>query len=566
MKNLVLLSISIMIFLFAVSCKKEEMDTTSPVINILKPTEDQVVGSIFELIYSIVEDQLDSATVFIKNTNILSVNELSSRVSINTEIIKEGEYYLKLHAVDLSGNVGLDSVKIIIDHPDTEIPLISKMTPGNGEVFYDLINVEIEASDNEGISKVQLYFKDALQGELENAPYSFTVDVKSFRNGTYELKAIVADIEGNTSISTREVIVITEPVLEKPIEFSASKGDYWNSILLKWQPVPQASSYEIYKLDPVSEEFHLIGTSSSNEFLDQFQELEDPLTDIFYKIRAFNSNIEFGDYSDLDYGYYTGRSYDMILSFGKRGSNPGDFVFSEHVTVDLDGNFYISETNYLPSIQKFSSDGTFIEKYYSCGAPRAFKLLPNNEALIACSSENMIKIIDQNKNIIREWGGSGSGNGQFHYFRQVAVDEETLFIVDHSNHRIQKMDINGNFISKWGSEGTGDGNFTYPWGITVFKNMVVVSSDKRLQFFTKDGTFIKSWSFNNSLYDLVADDEFIYVAAGSAVLKIDEDRHFTDKIGDGDFSVAIGLTLKTNGDVVVMDTYDRKLKVYRKNE
>lgn len=358
------------------------------------------------------------------------------------------------------------------------------------------------------------------------------------------------------------------PVMEKVIELEASKGDYWNSILLTWKPVPQANVYEVYRLNANTEEFVLIGTSTEIEYMDEFETLDHPLTDVFYKVRAFNSNTEFGAFSDMAYGYYTGRTYDVILDFGQFGQSTGGFDFSEHVTIDNAGNFYVSETSvFNPSIQKFSPEGIFLEQYYTCGSPRALRFLPNNEALIACSSESMIKVIDGSKNLLREWGGIGGEDGQFRYFRQIAVDGESLFIVDHVNHRIQKMDIYGNFISKWGSEGFADGQFDNPWGITIYKNMVVVSSDKRLQFFDKDGTFIRSWDFGNVplLYDLASDDEYIYVAAGNVVLKLDEDRHFTDRIGAGDGG-AIGLGLKENGDVVVVDTYGREVRVYRKNE
>ncbi len=356
------------------------------------------------------------------------------------------------------------------------------------------------------------------------------------------------------------------PVLERTIELNASKGDHWNAIQLTWKPVPKADAYQVYRLELVTEEFVHVGTSSTTQYLDEFETLENALTDVFYKVRAFNSNTEFGPFSDMDYGYYTGRTYDVILAFGEYGETTGGFDYSEHVTVDNTGNYYISETStFNPSVQKFSANGTFIEQYYTCGAPRAFKFLPNNEALVACSSENLIKVIDGAKNVVRQWGGTGGGNGEFRYFRQIAVDGETLYIVDHSNHRIQKMAIQGNFISKWGGGGSGDGKFDYPWGITIYKDMVVVSGDNRLQFFDKNGAFIKTWHFENNLYDLAADGDHLYVAASNVVLKIDENRHFTDRIGSGDGG-AIGLTVKENGDVVVMDTYGRELRVYRKNE
>lgn len=529
-------------------------DIEMPVINILAPLENQLVGENFDLIYSTTEEELNYISIYLNGVLITSTNELATRIKVNTTNFDEGTYYLKVLATDIAGNIGSDSVRIRLELPDTEPPLVSITSPSNNEVFYDSVSVVIDASDNEGISNVQLFFNNALQGELKDPPYIFNTDVKSYRNGTYTLEAVAVDFDGNTSRATRDIAVITEPVLEKTIQFSASKGGYWNSILLEWISTPQANSYEIYRLDSGSNEFQLIGRSRTNQFVDTFDALSNPQTNIFYKVRAFNSKTEFGAFSDLDYGYYTGKSYAITQSFNISG-------VSEHITVDEAGNFYLSETSSSLSIMKYSSNGAFVENYFSCGTPRGFEFISNNEALVACSSENKIKIIDNEGNIIREWGSSGDGNGQFTYFRQVVIDGQTVFIVDHSNHRIQKMSLDGDFLLKWGESVS----LNYPWGITIFKNMVVVSSDRRLQFFAKDGTFIKSWGFNSFLYEIASDENYIYVGSGNTVLKLDEDRNIIDRIGDGDGGVN-GLEVMENGDVVVLDTSEKEVRVYRKNQ
>ena len=317
-----------------------------------------------------------------------------------------------------------------------------------------------------------------------------------------------------------------------------------------------------------TDEFILIDSVSSIEYTDIFPDIENPLTDIYYKVRAFNSEIEFGPFSDIDYGYYTGRSYDEILSFGKEGNDPGEFRFSWNVTVDESGIFYIPDYG-NDVIQKFSTDGIFLEIYYSCYNVTEMKFINPDETLIACAGLNMIKIIDADKNTIREWGGYGSGNGQFNNFNQIAIDEDDyIYVTDIYNYRIQKMDLQGNFILKWGTEGEENGQFSSPpWGITIFKDMVVVSTSggKKVQFFTKQGEFIKSWDFDQSCNGLASDDTHLYIAAGDVILKVDEEKKYIDKIGDGDFVSVQGITIKDNGDVVAMDTYGRKLKVYRKN-
>ncbi|HSJ67467.1 MAG TPA: Ig-like domain-containing protein [Anditalea sp.] len=557
LNGLILLLVSIM-----PSCVEEEMrDVIPPVVTILDPEKDQIVGQQFELIYNIVEENIDSISLFLGHHYIKDLHQLTQKVNIDVGNIEEGSYYLKLFAFDLSGNFGADSTLVFLIRPDNEPPVILKMIPDSG-TFKDSFDVEIEASDNKEVRSVKLFFNNGLVGESFNAPYQFSVDVSSYRNGVYPLKAIASDYEGNEATVSYDINIVNEPNMEKPLNFEASKGLSWNSISLSWQRVPGAVNYEVYRLDKGMNEYVLIGSSDSNKYTDVFSEIDSPLTEIYYKVRAFNSEVEFGVFSNSDFGYYT-KAYDVVLSFGKEGNNPGEFMFSEHVTLDDSGNFYISETS-NGSIQKFSPDGVFLEKFYSCGSPRGMQFIGTDKVLVTCSSEYKVKIIDRNKNMIRQWGSSGNGNGQFNYFRQVALDEGIVYIVDHSNHRVQKLDLEGNFLKKWGSEGTVDNRFLYPWGITIHKEMVVVSSDNRLQFFNKDGAFIKSLKFDSQLYDLASDGEFIYIAAGNVILKIDEDRKFIDRIGDKDLTVAMGVAIKENGDVVAMDTYGRKLKIFRK--
>jgi DNA-binding beta-propeller fold protein YncE len=42
-----------------------------------------------------------------------------------------------------------------------------------------------------------------------------------------------------------------------------------------------------------------------------------------------------------------------------------------------------------------------------------------------------------------------------------------VYVADADNNGIQKFDSNGKFITKWGSTGTGDGQFNYPADIAI---------------------------------------------------------------------------------------------------
>src|ERR1043165_2347250 len=68
--------------------------------------------------------------------------------------------------------------------------------------------------------------------------------------------------------------------------------------------------------------------------------------------------------------------------------------------------------------------------------------------------------------LIRQWGRFGTGPGQFHYPRGIALNREGhVYVTDEQNGRIQVFDENGVFLFQFGAE-TSSGVFG-PWAIAV---------------------------------------------------------------------------------------------------
>lgn len=95
--------------------------------------------------------------------------------------------------------------------------------------------------------------------------------------------------------------------------------------------------------------------------------------------------------------------------------------------------------------------------------------------------------------LLNEWGGTGSGNGQFRRPAGIAVDHGGhLLVVDQMNRRVQKLDASsGAFVAAI----TGHWTTALPFGVAVDSsdNVYVVSDDAHVRKFASNGTLMTTW-------------------------------------------------------------------------
>jgi tripartite motif-containing protein 71 len=126
-----------------------------------------------------------------------------------------------------------------------------------------------------------------------------------------------------------------------------------------------------------------------------------------------------------------------------------------------------------------------------------------------------------------------------------------VYVTDTGNNRIQKFTNDGTYIRTWGGSGSGDGEFNFPSGIGVDSSANVYVSDThvvsqeneqfsgngngRIQKFTNTGIFIRKWGSKGS-----ADGQFIAprgIAIKSAKFSFLEDRVFVADAGNNRIQV-----------------------------
>jgi DNA-binding beta-propeller fold protein YncE len=121
-------------------------------------------------------------------------------------------------------------------------------------------------------------------------------------------------------------------------------------------------------------------------------------------------------------------SWKQLYTFGKKGKKPGEFLMPSNLTVDGDGNIYVSET-FGYRIQKLTADGT------------------------------PLKIFGQ---------GLGDSPGQFARLRGVAVDREgRIYCADAMNNVVQVFDQENRLLLFFGQPGETPGCLTLPAQVIV---------------------------------------------------------------------------------------------------
>jgi hypothetical protein len=173
---------------------------------------------------------------------------------------------------------------------------------------------------------------------------------------------------------------------------------------------------------------------------------------------------------------------------------------------------------------------------------------------------------------IRQWGTSGSADGEFGNPQSIAVDRAgNVYVTDNGNSRVQKFTADGQFITKWGSSGPGDGEFGVLFGLEVDGSGNVYVADtgnNRIQKFTSGGQLITKWGTGGSRdgelafpFDVaLAPDGNVIVADGgnSRIQTFTPDGEFVsnfDRLAPGSQAFSPrAVAAEPGGDLYILDT------------
>ena len=113
----------------------------------------------------------------------------------------------KVNDGQFDSNIANASISVM-PSVDSVAPTVAISAPVNGSVRSGVVTINVDASDNVGVSGIELYLNGALAGAAASAPVSFNWDTTTVANGTWIIVAKAYDLSGNVGTSTAASVSI----------------------------------------------------------------------------------------------------------------------------------------------------------------------------------------------------------------------------------------------------------------------------------------------------------------------------------------------------------------------
>ncbi len=194
-----------------------------------------------------------------------------------------------------------------------------------------------------------------------------------------------------------------------------------------------------------------------------------------------------------------------LQSFGKQGSDQGQFNNPHAVAVDGEENILVADSN-NHRIQKFTAQGEFLTAVGTRGSGHLQFIHPigiavsasNGRVYVVENENNRIQILNSDFSYFGTFGKKGKG--QFINPRHIACDSTGNVYV--SDHNIQVFTAEGKFLRKFNRDSkhmqTPHGLAIAPCGTMVYSS-ININDDHHVSVFTSEGQFVTSFEVEEKL-------------------------------------------------------------------
>lgn len=128
--------------------------------------------------------------------------------TVDPASLPSGSLDLRVQAEDKAGNTGEVALRANVDRTP---PAVVWRRPADGAEVSGTVPLEVEATDNVGVAKVEFLAGSTKLGGATSAPFTFSWNTLSYPDGPVTLKARAVDAAGNAAEATLTVTVANQP-------------------------------------------------------------------------------------------------------------------------------------------------------------------------------------------------------------------------------------------------------------------------------------------------------------------------------------------------------------------
>lgn len=189
-----------------------QVDDTAPVTSITSPANGASVSGTVNVDVTATDNVgVTRVELFVNGTLLSTDTTAPYSFSWDTTAAGSGNYSLQAIAYDAAGNSGPSGqVAVTVSiAADGAAPVTSITSPANGATVSGTVNVDVSATDNVGVTRVELFVNGALLSTDTAAPYSFSWNTNGAKSGTNYLEAVAYDAAGNAGPSGQVAVTVS---------------------------------------------------------------------------------------------------------------------------------------------------------------------------------------------------------------------------------------------------------------------------------------------------------------------------------------------------------------------
>ncbi|MCW5619758.1 MAG: S8 family serine peptidase, partial [Burkholderiales bacterium] len=184
-------------------------DQQAPTASITSPTGGTLSGTVAVQVSAADNIGVTRVDLLVDGKVVLSDVSAPYAFSWNSTTVANGSRTLQAKAYDAAGNVGTSAARTVTVSNDKTAPTVSISSPAAGSTLSGTVSVSMNASDNKGVTRVDLLVDGKVVASDTTSPYTISWNTTTVANGSRTLQAKAYDAAGNVGSSASRSVTVS---------------------------------------------------------------------------------------------------------------------------------------------------------------------------------------------------------------------------------------------------------------------------------------------------------------------------------------------------------------------